>query len=258
MYTAKPDTPGKKKRKKEKKKKAKAEPSGRSKRKLDNAPGLSEEDMVEEPVKKRKMNDSRKLALDLKRKHPTVTLNVGNLATNIRRAIPNSKIQEKVLHTIQSMVRIMNESKKLAQMATNLLIAYVMECYPYLDYLCNKARTILLTSLVYGKDGAKVYFQNLLRCILSGNKESMDFDQIIGNLLQVAKVDSDTAIQMAKIAFQLLMRCYEAEKLEYQNLDTVFGKLTLGRTLEMLSQVVDTELASHCKGRLPQLEEKVI
>ena len=104
----------------------------------------------------------------------------------------------------------------------------------------------------------RVYFQNLLRCILSGNKESMDFDQIICNLLQVAKVDSDTAKQMAKIAFQLLMRCYEAEKLEYQNLDTVFGKLTLGRTLAMLSQVVDTELASHFKGRLPQLEEKVI
>ncbi|KAH8549701.1 hypothetical protein BGW37DRAFT_500459, partial [Umbelopsis sp. PMI_123] len=211
---------------KKKKKKAKAEPSGRSKRKLDNAPGLSEEDMVEEPVKKRKMNESRKLALDLKRKHPTVTLNVGNVATNIRRAIPNSKIQEKVLNTIQSMAGIMNESKKLAQMATSLLIAYVMECYPYLDYLCNKARTILLTSLVYGKDGGKV--------------------------------DSDTAKQMAKIAFQLLMRCYEAEKLEYQNLDTVFGKLTLGRTLAMLSQVVDTELASHFKGRLPQLEEKVI
>ena len=153
MYKAKPDTLGNKKRKKEKKKKkkAKAEPSGRSKRKLDNAPGLSEEDMVEEPVKKRKMNESRKLALDLKRKHPTVTLNVGNVATNIRRAIPNSKIQEKVLNTIQSMARIMNDSKKLAQMATSLLIAYVMECYPYLDYLCNKARTILLTSLVYGK-----------------------------------------------------------------------------------------------------------
>ncbi|KAH8555041.1 hypothetical protein BGW37DRAFT_517546 [Umbelopsis sp. PMI_123] len=228
MYKAKPDTLGNKKRKKEKeKKKAKAEPSGRSKLKLDNAPGLSEEDMVEEPVKKRKMNESRKLALDLKRKHPTVTLNVGNVATNIRRAIPNSKIQEKVLNTIQSMAGIMNESKKLAQMAT-----------------------------IYGKDGGNVYLQNLLRCYLSGNKESMDFDQIICNLLQVAKVDSDIAIQMAKIAFQLLMRCYEAEKLEYQNLDTVFGKLTLGRTLAMLITVVGIDLgevvtAAACAINLP-------
>ena len=76
MYNDKPDTLGNKKRKKEKKK-VKAEPSGRSKRKLDNAPGLSGEDMVEELVKKRKMNKSRKLALDLKTKHRTVTLNVG-------------------------------------------------------------------------------------------------------------------------------------------------------------------------------------
>jgi hypothetical protein len=56
----------------------------------------------------------------------------------------------------------------------------------------------------------------------------------------------------------LLLDGWNTDSSTFQNLDQQYGKITLTRTLEMLSQVVDTELASHIKGRLPLLEAKVI
>jgi hypothetical protein len=59
------------------------------------------------------------------------------------------------------------------------------------------------------------------------------------------------------IAYNLLKKCYPNNQ-DYQSLDEFYGKLSLSRTLEMLSQVMDTERASHIKGSLPLLEAKVI
>jgi hypothetical protein len=61
----------------------------------------------------------------------------------------------------------------------------------------------------------------------------------------------------AVLTFQLLVNCYEQDRSVYESLDQQKGKVRLSRALEMLSQVLDSELASHIKGRLPQLEGKV-
>jgi hypothetical protein len=62
---------------------------------------------------------------------------------------------------------------------------------------------------------------------------------------------------LAKMAFQLLKDRYPKERGKVEGLCVAHGKMALQRTLEMMSSVMDTELASHLKGRLPILQEKV-
>jgi hypothetical protein len=112
--------------------------------------------------------------------HPVViTLTVGDLSANIRRGISNRGIEHVVLDTIQKLVKIMSHAKQLVQLATNLFITYVMDSFPYMNHLCNLARTRILTPLLYGKDGGKVYQQNLLRLIISGKSTGGNVDELL-------------------------------------------------------------------------------
>lgn len=115
--------------------------------------------------------------------------------------------------------------------------------------------------MLYGKDGGKVYQQNLLRLIISGENGSSDIDGLIVNMIcghgTGPSTDKGSISNPAKIAFQLLMNGYSEEKTTYHCLDDLHGKRNLSRTLHTLSQTIDTELASHLKGCLPLLEEMV-
>lgn len=239
-----------KKKKKQKKKKPKAEPSGRSTRKITQGPIIS-----------RKMNDSRKEILRLKKAHPVVTLNVGDLYANIQRATSDNFLRERIMGSIQALVTVLNLAKRHAQMATDIFIMYIMERFPFRDYLCNMARRQCFTCLIYGSDGGKVYQQNLLRRIISGKYQEVDIDMLIAKIIDPNHGNmTKTALApiVADCAYRLLLDGWNTDSSTFQNLDQQYGKITLARTLEMLSQVVDTELASHIKGRLPLLEAKVI
>ena len=95
----------------------------------------------------------------------------------------------------------------------------------------------------------------------SGQKESVDIDKLNDDLVHSNQESHQVeggvnAVKyQAMIAYNLLKKCYPNNQ-DYQSLDELYGKLSLSRTLEMLSQVIDTELASHIKGRLPLLEAK--
>ncbi|GAB5587406.1 hypothetical protein Unana1_02306 [Umbelopsis nana] len=175
MYAAKPHVPPKKKEPekiKSKRIRVKATASGRSKRKISN-----------DEAKPRTENDSRKQVFALKRARLIVTLNVGDLSASVRRATIDPSFEGKLLTTIRSLVRIMSAAKRLVQLATDLLLMYVMEYFPYRDFLSNQARSRIFTPLLYGKDGGKVYQQNLLRLVISGQKESVDIDKFIDGLV---------------------------------------------------------------------------
>jgi hypothetical protein len=254
MYVAKLHVPPKKKeleKTESKRERVKATASGRSTRKISN-----------DEAKPRTANDSRKPALALKKAHPIVTLNVGDLSASVRRATINPGFEGKLLTTIPSLVRIMSAAKRLVQLATDLLLMYVMEYFPYRDFLSNQARSRIFTPLLYGKDGGKVYQQNLLRLVISGQKESVDIDKFIDGLVhsnqESHQVEGgvNTVKYQAMIAYNLLKKCYPNNQ-DYQSLDELYGRLSVSRPLEMLSQVIDTELASHIKGRLPLLQANV-
>jgi hypothetical protein len=151
----------------------------------------------------------------------------------------------------------MSHAKQLVQLATNLFIAYVMDSFPYMDHLCNLARTRILTPLLYGKSGGKVYQQNLLRLIISGQATAVNVDELLVDVVQTSPQAATSIRNRANIAFQLLKNCYSQATMDFQSMDDLYGKLILTRVLQMFSQVIDTELASHLKGRLPLLQEKV-
>jgi hypothetical protein len=96
-----------KKTKKRKRKKAKTTPSSRSKRRMVDAPGQID-DVERLEVKTRTVNPTRKKIFELRRTHPVVTLNVGDLSANIRRGTSNRGIEHVVLDTIQKLVAIPN------------------------------------------------------------------------------------------------------------------------------------------------------
>ncbi|CAO3676652.1 unnamed protein product [Umbelopsis ramanniana] len=226
-----------KKTKKRKRKKTETTPSGRSKRRMVDAPGQID-DVEQLEVKTRTVNPTRRKIFELKRTHPVVTLNVGDLSANIRRGISNRDIEHVVLDTIQKLVKIMSHAKQLVQLATNLFIT-------------------TLTPLLYGTSGGKVYQQNLLRLIISGQATAVNVDELLVDVVQTSPQAATSIGNRAKIAFQLLKNCYSQATINFQSMDDLYGKLALSRVLEMFSQVIDTELASHLKGRLPLLQKKV-
>lgn len=59
-----------------------------------------------------------------------------------------------------------------------------MDLFPYVDNLCNRGRSRILTAVIYGEDGGKVHRQNILRLVLSGTYESIDIDALIINMTQ--------------------------------------------------------------------------
>ena len=85
---------------------------------------------MEEPFKSRKVNETRKQVFALKKKPSCVTLVVGNLKRNIERAENNEEFGQIMLQTIQKLVDILNIAKRLAQLATDLLVQFVMQKYP--------------------------------------------------------------------------------------------------------------------------------
>jgi len=116
--------------------------------------------------------------------------------------------------------------------------------------------------LIYGSDGAKVYHQQLLRLALSGLDEVVNVNTLMVNFTSGNNENLDNASDkkdndLAKMAFQLLKDRYPKERGKVEGLCVAHGKMALQRTLEMMSSVMDTELASHLKGRLPILQEKV-
>jgi len=253
MFYAK--TPPKKSKRKPKKRKITSTPSSRKRRRMADAPAVNHP--MEEPAKSRKVNETRKQVFALKKKHPCVTLVVGDLKRNIERAENNEEFGKIMLQTIQKLVDILNTAKRLAQLATDLLVQFVMQKYPNNDPPSNSARVQVFTPLMYGKDGGKVYQQNLLRLIISSRNQNEDVERILLNLTQVESEPTTPSSKPAVLAFQLLVNCYEQDGSVYKSLDQQKGKITLARALEMLSQVLDSELASHVKGRLPHLEGKV-
>ena len=157
---------------------------------------------------------------------------------------------------------MMNEAKRLCQLATELFITYTMHHFPDMDPRCNMARSKLLRPLIYGSDGAKVYHQQLLRLALSGLDEVVNVSTLMVTFTSGNNEDLDNASEkknnaLAKMAFQLLKDRYPKEGGKVEGLCVAHGKMALQRTLEMMSSVMDTELASHLKGRLPILQEKV-
>ena len=261
MYTGKVKNPPEKGKNAElKRKKVQQTSSGRSRRKLAHAPGQSNEEDESSTITRRKSNETRATMLRLKHIHPLVTLLVGSLDANLRQTMTSTDIKVEVQQTINTLVRIMSTAKRLAQLGTDLLITKVMEVFPYNDYICNKARMKLLTSVIYGKDGGKTYHQNLLRMVISGTNELINVDASIIDILydqrnQIAR--KNNLRNPATIAYQLLKNCYTEEGLAYRTLDEIYGKLTLSRTLQMLSAVMDTDLATHIKGRLPLVKDRV-
>jgi len=119
------------------------------------------------------------------------------------------------------------------------------------------ARTRILTPLLYGTSGGKVYQQNLLRLIISGQATAVNVDELLLDVVQTSPQAATSIRNRANIAFQLLKNCYSQPTMDFQSMDDLYGKLPLTRVLQMFSQVIDTELTSHLKGRLPLLQEKV-
>jgi hypothetical protein len=78
-------------------------------------------------VKTRTANPTRKEIFELKRTHPVVTLNVGDLSANIRRGTSNHSIEHVVLERIQKLVKIMSHAKQLVQLATNRTDGQVLQ-----------------------------------------------------------------------------------------------------------------------------------
>ena len=127
---------------------------------------------TEEPFKSRKVNETRKQVFALKKKHSCVTIVVGNVKRNIERAENNEEFGQIMLQTIQKLVDNLNIAKRLAQLATDLLVQFVMQKYPKNDPPSNSARVQVFTPLMYVKDGGKVYQQNHLRLIISSRNQT--------------------------------------------------------------------------------------
>jgi hypothetical protein len=88
---------------------------------------------MKEPAKSRKVNEPRKQVFALKKKHLCVTLVVGDLKRNVERAENNEEFGQIMLQTIQKLVGILNTAKRLAQLATDLLVQFVMQKHPNND-----------------------------------------------------------------------------------------------------------------------------
>jgi hypothetical protein len=164
---------------------------------------------MEEPAKSRKVNEIRKQDFALKKKHSCVTLDVGDLKRNIERAENNEEFGHIMLQTIQKLVDILNIAKRLAQLATHLLVRFVMQKYPNNDPPSNSARIRVLTPLTYGKDGGKVYQQNFLRLIISSRNQNKDVERILLNVTQMESEPATPSSKPAVLAFQLLVNCYD-------------------------------------------------
>jgi hypothetical protein len=82
------------------------------------------------------------------------------------------------------------------------------------------------TPLMYGKDGGKVYQQNILRSFISRN-ENEDVEMILLNIMQVESEATTPFIKPAVLAFQLLVNCYEQDRSVYESLDQQKGKIRL-------------------------------
>jgi hypothetical protein len=110
-------------------KKITSTPSGRKKRRMTDAAAV-EHPIEGEQAKYRKVNETRKQAFELKKKHPCVTLIVGDLKRSIERAENNAEFGQVRLETIQKLVDILNTAKRLVQLATELLAQFVLQKYP--------------------------------------------------------------------------------------------------------------------------------
>jgi hypothetical protein len=110
-----------------------------------------------------------------------------------------------MLQTIQKLVDILNTAKRLAQLATDLLVQFVMQNYPNNDPPSNSARVQVFTPLMYGKDGGKLYQQNLLRSIISSRNQNEDVERILLNVTQVQSEPTTPISKPAVLAFQLLV-----------------------------------------------------
>jgi hypothetical protein len=91
---------------------------------------------------------------------------------------------------------------------------------------------------------------------ISSRKQNENVEKILLNVTQVQFEPTTPFSKPAVLAFQLLVNCYEQDGPVYESLDQQKGKFSLSRALEMLSQVLDSELASHIKGRFHIWKER--
>ena len=89
------------------------------------------------------------------------------------------------METIQILVKTMSTVKRLSNLATELLIRYVMDKYPNSDSTSDAVRVRIFATFLYGKDGGRVYRQNLLKMIITHSNQCNDVNDILDELTSV-------------------------------------------------------------------------
>jgi hypothetical protein len=80
---------------------------------------------------------------------------------------------------------------------------------------------------MYGKDGGKVYQQNLLKLNISSRNQNEDVERILLNLKQVESEPTTPSSKPAVLAFQLLVNCYQQYGSVYESLYQQKEKVSL-------------------------------
>jgi hypothetical protein len=185
------------------------------------------------------MNPSRKQVYALKKKHSTITLNIGLLEKNVNKVLADRpEMARLILAKIRALVAPMNEVKALCQFATALYIGHYLVKYPNVDQDSNKARAVVFYPLLVGHDGTKTYHQQLLRLVLGGG------------------IKRGSSKEEAEKAFSLWQN--SRPQPELGELQKKYNIKSCTRTSQMLSSTMDTEAAFHLQGSFPFVLAKVI